>query len=810
MKVLTKKIFREFRFNKFRSTVIILTVTIAVAMLVGFIDAKYSFDRSLAAHQAKLNNADLRIRLDGYIPENDVITLLSNSTTENAGIKDLEGRIFEYASVKLDGETYDAYLIGVDLTRNAINTLQIRKGTKQLSENDQILVEQHFGEEILGAGADLHDELTINVENFNFTIDAAITGFVADSDYYYVVDERTGMPTMGKLCIIYMPLTIVQDKLNVTGINEILVKTNERSRSASQKADEALTQMLGEKILTRIYWDSSPDKEMYDADAGAMDKMGIVFGIFGLIAGAIAIYNSLSKLVLAQRTHIGLYGALGARKRDILYHYVGFGMLLGTIGTIFGWIGSILINILFTEGLAKVMYGLVTTRVGFDPVVWIGGTLITFGVVLVFSILSALPVLRLTPREAMTSPYSASQLGEEPLLERLLRPIGVFRALASKIPLRTVFMNKKRSLSTVLAVAASMVILVASVAMMVDIMIGINQNYSDYEKFDVSTVFHQPTNEQAATNWIRENVSGIDTETIEGFIFREVLVTRGMRFQPAPLQAFHNDSNLREFHVIEGKKELTKDKVLLGRSLAKSLGVNPGDKVSLWAFGDTRANVTVAGITGELFDYSVLWYIEPMQELDVDFLGIGISENVTGFLFNYADNLSRDDKEQTKWLIQQKYRPYLYAESDEAIETFERLMEMVMEMLLIIGLLGFISLAMFTFASMSLAMMDREMEFLALRAMGTKRRTILKVIFVENFLYGIFGLIVGVPITFLILRPTYDFIIPDWYIPVVVPLELWVAVIGLIVFCVFLSTSLIAWKSWRSSLPDMLHNRMIS
>ena len=127
-----------------------------------------------------------------------------------------------------------------------------------------------------------------------------------------------------------------------------------------------------------------------------------------------------------------------------------------------------------------------------------------------------------------------------------------------------------------------------------------------------------------------------------------------------------------------------------------------------------------------------------------------------------------------------------------------------------VGLLGLAALIIFTFSSMSLAMMDREMEFLALQAMGSKRRTILKVIFLENALYGIFGLIIGIPLCLALLQPSYDFMISDLYMPVYVPVELWVIVISSIIFCVFLSTALLAWRTWRSSLPDMLYNRLIS
>ncbi len=99
------------------------------------------------------------------------------------------------------------------------------------------------------------------------------------------------------------------------------------------------------------------------------------------------------------------------------------------------------------------------------------------------------------------------------------------------------------------------------------------------------------------------------------------------------------------------------------------------------------------------------------------------------------------------------------------------MVEVIMGLLIFIGLLGLVALVLFTFSSMSLARMDREMEFLALKAMGTKRRSIVKVIFLENLLYGVFGLIVGISLCLGLLRPSYDYLIADMYVPVQVPFE---------------------------------------
>ena len=101
-------------------------------------------------------------------------------------------------------------------------------------------------------------------------------------------------------------------------------------------------------------------------------------------------------------------------------------------------------------------------------------------------------------------------------------------------------------------------------------------------------------------------------------------------------------------------------------------------------------------------------------------------------------------------------------------------------------------LSLFTFSAMSLAMMDREWEFLSLIAQGVERRKIIWIITLENLIYGVIGFLAG-----------------DWYMAVIIPLEIWIVVGVLVLLGVAASSLIMARKVWRSSMPDFLRNRMI-
>jgi putative ABC transport system permease protein len=711
--------------------------------------------------------------------------------------------------VNYKGEDYKAYMIGVDFSLNDINTLEVISGDVPATDSE-ILLEKHFRAPFLSGPTPVKVDESITVNYGPLSDNFTISGIVIDSDYFYPVDEQTNSAAFdGELCVIYVPLQRLQTFLGVEGVNEVLVRTSIRSHNTSQVAHRALADVIGsEKIQNVIYWDQTPDYEFFQFD-NPHDKFGLVFGIFGLIAGATAIYNSLSKLIQAQRTHIGLYGALGAKKRSIFSHYLGFGVILGLIGIGIGWLGAAGLSS-FAVTIRGDWHGFTVIRIGQDPIIWIGGSVFSIVFIGIVSFLAAIPVLRLTPREAMVAAYSKSQLGKEPLLEKLLQPFKLFRRLSTKIPLRTVFMNKKRSLSTVIAVATSMIILVAAGSLFFDLFHAMDQNFTYYEKHDVNVYLTKPLPERSVKSYVQD-IEGIDE--VEGYIGTQVFMTDFDHEEVSvPLHAFHKNSTLRDYHVIKEDKnlkmtDLGKNSILIGSELAEEHEIDVGDTITVTFDPFNIFSLEIAGITGELFDTALLWTIEGLQE------NIPTSKNVTGFVFSYDEGITEGRKVEIKSLILDHFYPIspaIYTETAEMLRTLESMMEALMGLLLFVGLLGLAALILFTFSSMSLAMMDREMEFLALQAMGSRRRTILKVIFLENALYGTFGLIIGIPLSLALLEPSYDFLISDMYMPVVVPIELWFIVISSIIFCVFLSTTLLAWRTWRSSLPDMLYNRMIS
>ena len=117
----------------------------------------------------------------------------------------------------------------------------------------------------------------------------------------------------------------------------------------------------------------------------------------------------------------------------------------------------------------------------------------------------------------------------------------------------------------------------------------------------------------------------------------------------------------------------------------------------------------------------------------------------------------------------------------------------------------------FTFNTIYIAYSDREMEYLALRAQGMKRRTLLKIIALETSFFGTIGFLISIPIGYVASYWAFDYMLGgNWYIQLNIPIEMWIFLFVMTLSSVLLAAVLVARRINNAKMPDLLRNRQIS
>jgi putative ABC transport system permease protein len=816
MKILTKKVYRElFRFNKARSIAVIVTLTLTVGFLFGLANSKTVFYDSYDLNLEHLNTPTIRLNFNSFIDSSNISSLVTSHQSElqNAGVSGIEGRLFMYVQATYKQHTYDAVWVALNSTKdnpNQIDKLRTVSGNNYFeNEDDALIIFQFAGGLLGGHDVKLDDKISMKLETATLS-DLTIKGVVQSNEYTYVVDARNNVPKLGDMPIIYTSLDYAWKQLNTTHvINQIIVSTIERSDAAGNEALSVLSPLLTNQkapIYNSISFLDTADRKFFEADAGSIDKFGVVLGGFSLIVGIILVYNSLTKLINSQRKYIGLLGAMGSDRRTIMTHYTAIGVILGVIGIFFGIIFSLGLTYALST-LLLAFYGFNWVTITFDPILLLEGSIVTLGSIALFSFLACFPVLHITPREAMTSTYTRVALNKRPILEKILKKLPSFKSISASIPLRETFMNKKRSSLTIIAIAVSSIILIVSGAMMLDMVYGIDNNFTDYKNYDGKVLINtiEPWENISAT--LENKVTGLGI--IEPYFYLPLGVNStgsdGKFLGYTPLEAVQKGSKLRNFHVIEGRLPEASNEILLGQVSAKDWNVSVNDDVILYV-GELNLSISskIVGIVGELIDVEIYTYLDLIKE----------SFNLpttyaNGFLFD-LESYNEDNFLTAETQIYNNFNVFQMENTQGTYETTQALFEVMIEFSSMFMLVGVFMVVAFTFNTIYVSYSDREMEYLALRAQGMKKSSLFKILSIETIILGVVGFIVSIPLSLLASEWGFDYMLSSsWYIQVYIPEWLWLSLFFLTMGSVILASYLVARRVNKAKLPDVLRNRQI-
>ncbi|NPD90312.1 MAG: FtsX-like permease family protein [Asgard group archaeon] len=820
MKILTKKIFREMKENKFRSLSIIIIIALTVMLLAGLRASHPVLFNTYELNQRYYDVADGTFTFSEPMELNNVTAIKNNiEFMDQNNIANIEGRIHYLTEITFKGEKFQAVIFGIDYP-NEVNQLVIEKSATDidnekhiLQSNSSCLVETHFAGGLFGQGVELDDQIEVRFPDseMNFTV----KGIAQDSYYSYMVDEASNMPLLGNLAVIWMNIQIAQ-QLRYEGnplINQVLFTVEDRlNKDQILTAADALSYFFGNhnipaNAMKFVVFDETDEYNMFIGDAGAVDKMGTIFGIIGLIICIVIIFNTLNKMVYAQRKNIGIFLAMGSSKRKILFHFAGFTLILTISGIIIGIPLAFGLAIGMSQMVVGKLYGFHQIDLSIPAMEFVYAGVITLCTCITCSILSAWTITKATPREAMAASFTRIKKVSKTFAEKIFGWIPMFKPIHMIVPLREVFLKKKKSLITILALITSMIFLVNSLAMVYNIFDIMIVNFDEYNTYDVQIILENPVHIDYINQFMKndsiEALKDIDQHEIFIDVYTKI-IHNGELLSWTELVCYQENSSLRSFNIIEGsitqKSDLSNSTILLGNAIAGKYDLGLHDEIEVGILGNY--SVEIVGLVGELIDYSVLWTYEAFQESGVS-LYFGLLNNwVNGIIFDVNENANlnkiRDEFEK-------QFEIAFWIESETAKEATLAFMEAMLGMMIVLLGVGLLISILFSFQSMYVAFMDRQQDFLSLKAMGTKNKHIRRIVFWENAILSFFSLILTIPIGYLTYWWTLDYMLEDkFYMPTSIPWFAWPSVLILSLLALWLATSRLLRKIKKMKLANEL------
>lgn len=446
-----------------------------------------------------------------------------------------------------------------------------------------------------------------------------------------------------------------------------------------------------------------------------------VIGILAIIIGGISMMNSQLMSIYERTREIGVLRAVGWGKSRVLFMILAESIMVcfagGLFGTAIGW--------LIITGLAKVT---VVFRMG-------NSTLSADLLIQAFSIVMALGVVgglypawrasRLQPIEALR--YEGGATGK---VHRL--PIG-------GMPLQSLWQRSTRTALTLTVIGITV-----GAIMALDSMVRGLQGDMDrmFLGNDMQVIIRQSdiadTSLSAIDERIGDKIAAFpEVKTISGMLLTAIVMPDAGGFFIV-LGAAPNEQAIKRYNIIEGKTLTTNHQIILGKFMANTLNKKVGDTIEL-----SGSRYRIVGI----FESSVSW--EEMGGVltirDAQTF-IGRPRKVTMYGITLHDP---SQAEQVVDRINQEF-PDVHASLAGDFTNEMPDMENSKSMINAISLLAVLVGGVGVLNTMLMSVFERTREIGVLRALGWRRRSILKMIIQESVILGLLGGGAGILIAFLL------------------------------------------------------------
>jgi len=727
MKKINLKILRDISTQRWQFAALVLIILLGVMSYGGMVGMIDDVETSLNRTLERLRFGDFSVRIEGTVPEG-----LSGKAKEIEGVEGVVGRLVMDVGLNISEENQaHARLIGLPAEKQpAVNQLYLREG-RYFKDGDGLvaLLDHHFaGYYGFGPGSVLHP--IVNGE----TLDVTVVGVVVSPEYLMSVSSRENLlPSPSGFAVLFMPLPELQRIFRAEGeINEIDVQLTDASRADMDGAIEAVRGIVGEDAVRSVAKgvnNPSYSLLMMDLEDGR-EMMGMIPAMF-LIIAAMSIYVLLNRMVRAQRAQIGVIRALGYTRGAVMRHFILFSVIVGLVGSVIGFALSYPVGRAFAQAYAE-EFGLPFISVRFHLGAAIGAIGMSLLVCLLAGLFPARDSARVSPAQAIRFDPSTSLVrGSVPLLERLLARF-LRLGTGTKIALRNVFRNRRRSLTTALGFVFALVVLLSCWALFDAMGHMFKVQFEETDLWDVHANFYQPK----FPDLLKEIRSWPGVEAAEPVLESPTTLRSGSSSEESFLTAIQPNASLHRFQLPKGEtpdRVLAPGHVLLNGILAKKLGVETGENISI------RTPMGLHEMIVEAENHEIM---SPGIYTNLTW----VQDELLGGVRLFNGVLIKAQASEQREVRKRLYRIPGVASVELKAETaagWRSLMGLYYVMMGSFLVFALIIAGAVVFNTMTVNVLERQREIATMRALGQSRGRIARMITLENVLTGLLALIPG-------------------------------------------------------------------
>ena len=727
MNILNKKLIRDIKRSKGQVIAVTILIMCGIASFVCFFSSYRNLKLSRDSYYSQSNFADFYIPLEKA--PNRVVYTISNIK----GVKTTRGRIVK--DVSLDIQDDDRPKIGrvislPDKQNFTINNIYLTAGRYFSSDQlDEVIINDRFAK---ANNLKISDPIFAIIDNKKHKL--KIIGTALSPEFVYMIrNSQEIIPNPENFCVLYVRKEFAEMAFDMSeSCNEILGLTD-NDANLDELLEIAKKKLEPYGVFTTIKKKDQLSNHYLSMEIEELSVTATIDPFIFLGVASSILLIMLGRLVKRQRGEIGLLKAYGYSNWMIMTYYLKFALFIALNGALLGFVtGQILANSLMKWYV--VFFQLPIYKAKFYTDILIMSIVISAVFGLIGASNAAYRVMKIAPAESMRpeSPKSAKKL--------LLEKITFFwenLSFTGKVIMRNIFRYKIRSFFSVLGVGLATSILIVGYFSFDSVNFLINNYFFQTQKQNVKVAFESERGKDAfyelkRLNYVRkaEPVFEYPFEIRKGWRKKDIVVT-GLTKSSRLLKLM--DSNGKTINISESG-------LMIPEIIANEMEIKVGDTVTL--------KPLMGKITKEMgvrVDSIITQYIGLGAYMNIEQLSKIMDE---GFVIN-STLLDVEEDKIMKLNKDLKDVPAIAVVEikDDVMknlkETFQKLLNVMGTFLTFFA--GVIAFAII-YNSTSITIMERQRELASLRVLGFTPKEVGNIVFNENILLSIIGIILGIPI----------------------------------------------------------------
>ncbi|MGG4143501.1 ABC transporter permease [Paenibacillus algorifonticola] len=709
---LFKKSLRDIKQSSGQFLAFVLVIAVGAFFYAGLITLSDNLNHYTKAYFKEHNLSDLNVYYN-HISNQDLAEL-----SKIQGINKIEGRYSFNATQAFENKKAILKVHSIPVN-NKINTPLIIEG-RIPSHNNEILLDSHYAKEHqYQIGEQIH--LNVNDRNVTFTVSG-----LGENVEYAKKNEIQDHKAYGFAYVAEAGILRITDSLYY---NEILVDAEEGINiDRLGQAIEAQSKDLS--YVEHMSKERTFNYSQLQQTIKNNQLMSSVIPLVLFIIEAIILFLTMSRIIDSQRNQVGIMKALGIKNRNIMFHYMGYPILVGIIGSILGCIIAANVFIPLVRASNANSYSLpdITFSLSFFSV--IPPILFSSAFGMLASFLSSKAILRECAAQAMRPkpPKKMKKL----LIERIP---GIWGRIpySYKIILRNIFLNKQKALASSLGVVVSTVLLITAFGTQTSLQ-KVADQVAEVNTYDLKVDFKKG----AALNTLQLPSNVKSSYGLSSF---PVKFIKGDDNENATLVVTEKENNLITFFDEDDNRIALEDNgVLVPKSYADHYKIAEGDTIQLKLAESALANKTVdlkvIKITNQYANPSFYCTKAYLESLGIDYKPTSLLVEAS------TTNLAS---------IHQFFEQTQQVDTFEDKDDLKKSAEFILKQNSFMFIMFIISAVVLSFGAIytisSINIYERNREMATLKVLGYPKHKINRLIFFENIILTTFAVLVALPIS---------------------------------------------------------------